>query len=203
MDTTIKKPRVLFIEDNPDTREIYKDVLEREGFQVLLAEDGQKGLSYAQATIPDLIILDIMLPKMNGLEVLKKLNGSPETASIPVLIFSAAADALDRQKAMELGAREYTIKATNTPKQVVGKIRALLSRGNPANLQKPAQPMFQIAMQQGRDALKLLKETGLPESFQCPQCHSPIVMGLIPDPTRMQGHWFAAHLLCSNCETAF
>ena len=67
------KQRLLLIEDNPDTRQIYKDVFERDGFEVLQAEDGEKGLSYAQVTLPDVILLDLMLPKLSGFDLLKCL----------------------------------------------------------------------------------------------------------------------------------
>jgi DNA-binding response OmpR family regulator len=127
MEKPASKPRLLLIEDNRDTREIYKDVFERDGFQVLLAEDGEKGLSYAQATLPDVILLDLMLPKLNGFDLLKRLRSQEETQRIPVMIFSALADTADRQKALELGVTEYSMKAFNPPKQVVSRVRALLS----------------------------------------------------------------------------
>jgi DNA-binding response OmpR family regulator len=126
MDTTTKKPRLLIIEDNPDTRQIYKDVFERDGFEVLLAEDGDKGLSYAQATMPDAILLDLMLPKLSGFDLLKRLRDQKETRDIPVMIFSALADTANRKKAAELGVTEYSVKAFNPPKQVVNRVRALL-----------------------------------------------------------------------------
>ncbi len=126
MDSAAKKPRLLLIEDNPDTRQIYKDVFEREGFDILLAEDGEKGLSYAQATLPEVILLDLMLPKLNGFDLLKRLRDQEETRGIPVMIFSAVADVNDRKKAAELGVTEYAVKAFNPPKQVVSRVRALL-----------------------------------------------------------------------------
>ena len=131
-ESTPKKPRLLLIEDSPDTRQIYKDVFEREGFQVLLAEDGQKGLSYAQATLPDVILLDLMLPKLNGFDLLTCLRVQEETRRIPVAIFSALADSADRKKAADLGVTEYAEKALNSPKQVVGRVRALLARTGPS-----------------------------------------------------------------------
>jgi DNA-binding response OmpR family regulator len=126
MELAAKKPRLLLVEDNPDTRQIYKDVFEREGFEVLLAEDGEKGLSYAQATLPEVILLDLMLPKLNGFDLLKRLRDAAETRDIPVMIFSALGDASDRKKAAELGVTEYSLKAFNPPKQVVNRVRALL-----------------------------------------------------------------------------
>jgi DNA-binding response OmpR family regulator len=204
METNSKKPRVLFIEDNPDTRQIYKDVLEREGFQVLLAEDGEKGLSYAQATLPDLIMLDLMLPKVGGFDVLKQLKESKETQGIPVLIFSALSDSVERQRAMDLGAKEFSLKAVNTPKQVAGKVRAMLAKGLPGTSGNGQGPALRIAVKNGVfDAASVLKELGLAENFKCPQCHSEVALSLIPDPTRTEGHWFAAHFVCSNCQRAF
>ncbi len=128
MNTNPKNPRLLLIEDNPDTRQIYKDVFEREGFHVLVAEDGEKGLAYAQSTLPDVILLDLMLPKLHGFDLLKRLRAQKETQDMPVVIFSAVADAADRQKAADLGVTEYSVKAINTPKQVVSRVRAVLER---------------------------------------------------------------------------
>ena len=130
MDADDKKPRLLLIEDNPDTRQIYKDVFEREGFQVLLAEDGEKGLAYAEATLPDAILLDLMLPKLSGLDLLKRLRAHKEARCIPVVILSAVADSDKCRQAAELGVTEYAVKAVNTPKQVVNRVRALLNRSN-------------------------------------------------------------------------
>src|SRR5882724_2590276 len=133
MVATMKKPRLLLIEDNPDTRQIYKDVFERDGFQVLLAEDGEKGLTFAQSTLPDVILLDLMLPKLSGFDLLKRLRAKADTQHIPVMIFSALGDAADRQKAAELGVTEYSMKASNPPKQVLSRVRALL-----ASVERPA-----------------------------------------------------------------
>ena len=132
MDTGAQKPRLLVIEDNPDTRGIYKDVFEREGFHVLLAEDGEKGLSFAQAALPDVILLDLMLPKISGFDILKRLRAQEDTRRIPVMIFSARDATADVQRDTELGVTEYSAKALNSPKQMVGRVHALMARaGHP------------------------------------------------------------------------
>jgi len=204
MDSAPKRPRLLLIEDNFDTRQIYKDVFERDGFEVLQAEDGEKGLSYAQATLPDVILLDLMLPKLSGFDLLKTLRAQKETQNIPVMIFSALAEASDRKKAAELGVTEYSMKAFNTPKQVVSRVRALL-----ANLQPPADSSvapasLSVAIKESVfEVARLQSAAGLAGGFHCPQCKAEIVLSLLTDPTRVPGHWFAAHLICSGCQRPY
>src|SRR5579863_1800908 len=125
MEPTAKRPRLLIIEDNADTRQIYKDVFEREGFEVLQAEDGEKGLSYAQATLPEVILLDLMLPKLSGFDLLQRLRVEKETKRIPVMIFSALTDASDRKRAAALDVTECSVKALTPPKLSLQKVRAL------------------------------------------------------------------------------
>jgi DNA-binding response OmpR family regulator len=125
-ETTTPQHRILIIEDNPDTRQIYKDVFEREGFTVLVAEDGEKGLKFALATVPDIILLDLMLPKIEGFEILRQLRTNDETKNIPVLIFSALSDAADRKKATALGVTEYSVKGFTSPKQIVSRVRTAI-----------------------------------------------------------------------------
>jgi len=204
MDPLAKKPRLLLIEDNPDTRHIYKDVFEREGFEVLQAEDGEKGLSYAQATLPDVILLDLMLPKLSGFNLLKRLRSQAETQNIPVMIFSALADSFDRKKAAELGVTEYSVKAFNPPKQVVSRVRALLSRLEGQAASGGAAASFTTALKDASlDAPRLQAETGLSDGFYCPECRAEVILAMLSDPTRTPGHWFAAHLVCSGCQRNF
>ena len=127
METTAKKPRLLLIEDNSDTRQIYKDVFERDGFQVLLAEDGEKGLSYAQSTLPDVILLDLMLPKLHGFDVLTNIRTEQITKAIPVIIISVLEEPADKAKAIELGANDYIVKSHLSHQQILSRVDALLN----------------------------------------------------------------------------
>ena len=194
------RPRLLLIEDNPDTRQIYKDVFERDGFEVLQAEDGEKGLSYAQAALPDVILLDLMLPKLNGFDLLKRLRAAEETQHIPVMIFSALGDASDRRKAAELGVTEYSMKTSNPPKQVLSRVRALLATQKPpVSVDGAASPLFRVAIKDSSlDAARLQTAAGA-VGFRCPRCGSDVILSMLPDPTRKPGHWFASHLVCSGC----
>jgi|SRR5882724_3441352 len=204
MDATTKKPRLLLIEDNPDTRQIYKDVFERDGFEVLQAEDGEKGLSYALAALPDVILLDLMLPKLSGFDLLKRLRAKEDTQHIPVMIFSALGDAADRRKAAELGVTEYSMKASNPPKQIVTRVRSLLASVERSATNVTTTAPVTVALHESFFDVKVLQaQTGLMAGFQCPHCHAKVVLSMIADPARTPGHWFAAHLVCSGCHRAF
>lgn len=204
MSLQAKKTRLLLIEDNTDTRQIYKDVFEREGFEVLQAEDGEKGLSYAQATIPDVILLDLMLPKISGFELLKKLRANTETKDIPVMIFSALADPADRKKAAALGVTEYSVKALNPLKHVVSRVRAILTQQQQAIESGSELKAFMVSMKEGvLDAAQLVSEIGLKNGFHCVQCGAEVILSMLPDRTRMPGHWFVARPMCSGCHTTY
>ncbi|MFA5975747.1 MAG: response regulator [Elusimicrobiota bacterium] len=197
-------PRILFIEDQMDLRQIYKDVFKREGFSIQLAEDGLSGLAMAQAAKPDLILLDLMLPKMSGLSLLEKLRASEETRDIPVVVFSAAADTDLMQKAFQLGAKECLTKALNPPKYIVQRVRDVLERV--AAVAKPApadQPLFIRVDPSTPEGAALFSKAGLSSGAPCPACQAPIAVELLPDQTRSDGHWFFAHLICSSCRKSF
>lgn len=120
------KKRILIIEDDPLLIKMYKTKLMSEGFEVLTATDGQEGLDLALKHLPDAIILDVMMPKLSGLDMLKKLNQDKVGAQIPVVIISNLSQADEAQQAKELGAKEYLVKANFTPKEVIEKVKQYL-----------------------------------------------------------------------------
>ena len=113
--------RVLFIEDDPTVAQMYKLKLELDGYQVTMAKDGEEGLQLTGEVKPDIIFLDIRLPKMDGFAVLEGLRGSEETRHIPVVILSNYGERELVERGLKLGALEYLIKSQTTP--------ANLSRG--------------------------------------------------------------------------
>ena len=121
-------PKILYVEDNEDNVYMLKRRLERAGFEVLVAPDGEQGLAVAHDQRPDLILMDLSLPVMDGWEATRRLKGSEETRSIPVIALSAHAMPGDREKALEAGCDEYDAKPVNLPK-LLAKIRALLPGG--------------------------------------------------------------------------
>ncbi len=121
--------KVLIIEDDPFMRSLYKNTFELEGFQVELANDGEKGLNAAKANVPDIILLDIMMPQMNGLQALEQLKLDPDLQKIPVAMLSNLTEEQDAQKALSKGALKYIIKSEYEPQEIVSMVREIL-RGN-------------------------------------------------------------------------
>lgn len=119
---------VLLIEDDNLLIKMYKTKFETEGFKILTATDGEAGLKMALEQKIDFIILDMMLPKMSGLEVLTKIRQDPKGQNIPVVILSNLAQQEQAQQALKLGAKEFLLKANLTPSQVVAKIRQYLGK---------------------------------------------------------------------------
>src|SRR5581483_9047652 len=125
------KGTVLIIEDQEGFRDIYEDVLVNEGYEVLTAEDGLKGWELSKSMKPTLVLLDLGLPKMDGFEVLQKMRSDEATKSIPVIIFSVMGEHKDIQKAMSMGANDYTVKGFYTPRQILSKIKGLIDQTGP------------------------------------------------------------------------
>ena len=124
-----KTQRILVIEDENDIRQLLRFNLEREGFAVLEAADGLGGLHMATSELPDLVVLDLMLPGMDGCDVCRRLKAQPVTAAIPVLMLTARGEEVDRIVGLTLGADDYVVKPFSV-RELVLRIRAILRRGN-------------------------------------------------------------------------
>src|ERR1035441_1279981 len=118
--------RILIIEDQKGFRRVYRDLLESQGYEVLLAEDGEEGWTLTRDARPDLILLDLGLPKLDGFGFLERLRALEQTREIPVLIFSVMGEEKDLQRAMGLGANGYAVKGFSGSKEILEKIRGLL-----------------------------------------------------------------------------
>ena len=118
--------KILLIEDEKILAEMYKDKFSKAGYEVVTASDSREGLKLAREENPDLIILDILLPRENGIAFLEWLKKEPEISSIPVIVFSNYDDPVTRKKAEQLDVKEYLIKANYTPKKIVEKIKSYL-----------------------------------------------------------------------------
>src|SRR5687768_14676909 len=106
--------RILLVDDDLTLSEMYAERLRAAGYSVTVAHDGEAGLKESKNK-PDLILLDIMMPKMNGLDVLKNLQGDPETAKIPVVLLTALIQELDKAKGITSGAVDYYVKSETMP----------------------------------------------------------------------------------------
>ena len=126
MNQTTKNQTILIIEDELPFRQIYRDILRLDGYNVLEAEDGQEGLQMVTQHHPDLILLDIVMPKVSGFDVLSKLKETPETSHIPVVVYSILNDKPEIDRALKMGANDFTIKGQTPAKEVLAKVKALL-----------------------------------------------------------------------------
>jgi DNA-binding response OmpR family regulator len=118
--------KVLIIEDDPFLLKLYKEILSEAGIETEESVDGETGLKKVKDRKPDLILLDIMLPKMNGLEVLEKLKEGQSSKDIPVIIITNLASEEDKKRANDLGAVRYMIKTEYEPDQVVALVKEIL-----------------------------------------------------------------------------
>jgi len=123
--------RVLIVEDEPDIRELVVHHLKREGYQVSAASSGEEALRQVQAAPPDLVLLDLMMPAMDGLEVCRRLRQDPATAMLPIVMLTAKGDEVDRVLGLEIGADDYVVKPFS-PKELLARVRAVLRRSRPA-----------------------------------------------------------------------
>ncbi len=119
--------RVLVVDDEPDIRELVQHHLEIEGFEVLSAPDGEKGLFLIQNELPDLIILDLMLPGIDGLEVCRKLNNIESTSDIPIIMLTAKGEEIDIIKGLAYGADDYVTKPFS-PRVLMARAQPILRK---------------------------------------------------------------------------
>jgi CheY-like chemotaxis protein len=121
------KPRVLVVEDDDVTQTLFRRYLERNGFEVAVADNGSEALTFVAANPPDAVILDLMMPMMDGFGFLEGLRGTP-FANLPVIVTSALADAERKAQALSLGVKEYMVKTKFTLNELVDTIRRYLPK---------------------------------------------------------------------------
>lgn len=119
-----KKGSILLVEDDDFLRDILAGELTKKGFEIVIAGDGEKAFAQASAHIPDLILLDLVLPGMSGFELIAKLRQQDATAKIPFMVLSNSAETQMRQQSTSLGAAGYLVKAESTPPEIVESIAA-------------------------------------------------------------------------------
>jgi DNA-binding response OmpR family regulator len=194
------KGRVLIIEDESVFRMVYQDALTSYGYKALTAEDGESGWQTAKTEKPDLILLDLNLPKLHGLEVLKNIRQDEEIGNTPVIILTVLGQREDIRRGLDLGANDYLVKGFYSPREVFRKIDATLEQ---ADVKKAISSYRLLVKEAKEDAVKLGMDIGLARQFSCPECSEELVMELMPDYTRTGGHWFVAHFVCPKCQKSF
>lgn len=118
---------ILFVEDDPFLVDIYKKKLGEAGYDVILAENGQSALKTIETTAVDLLILDIVMPKVDGWETLRQFKAHPKLKNSKIMIFSNLGGKAEVAKGLQMGADKYLIKANYTPSQVIDEVKKLLN----------------------------------------------------------------------------
>ncbi len=121
----MSQKRILLVEDNEFNRKIVRDLLSRQPYDLLEAQDGEAGVEAARRELPDLIIMDVQLPKISGLDATRRIRAEPATAKIPIIVVTSFALSGDDKKAMDAGASAYLAKPYS-PRQLLDAIRKML-----------------------------------------------------------------------------
>ena len=124
------KPHILVIEDETALVELLRYNLEKEGFRITAAVDGEEGLAALAESRPDLLILDWMLPHVSGIEICRQIRRKPETRDLPVIMLTARGEEADRVRGLEVGADDYVTKPFS-PSELIARVRAVLRRTRP------------------------------------------------------------------------
>ena len=126
---TTTKTKVAIIEDDMAIVQMYRTKFETEGYDVATAEDGASGLELIDSFSPDIILLDLMMPNMNGLDMLSRLRSQPNGREAKVVVLTNMGDTETATKVYKMAADDYIVKAEMTPKQVAERVKALLAKG--------------------------------------------------------------------------
>lgn len=186
---------ILVVEDTDLLRTIYADKLTSDGYNVITASDGLEALSALRAQLVDLVLLDLIMPRMSGLEALEAIKADPRTRNIPVLILSNLGQESDVQRGIEMGAIDYLIKNEARPADVAEKIAATLAivEGGDASVSS-----FKLVIRDREaDADAFIEYAGLHRRFWCPACEVELQLELVPKQN--EAGWYDAHLLCPQC----
>ncbi len=191
-------PSILIVEDEDLIRDTYARRLSHEGYNVAEARNGREALSQARQKVPQLILLDVMLPDITGFEVLKSLRSDQRLINIPVVLFTNLSQHMDKHQAARLGATDYLVKSEVSPADVVEKVRRLLAD---TTGQRPiANFALHVDPSQG-DASALAALLGYPRDYRCPRCSNRMIVQLYGDFSDPWSRSFRVRLRCPACQT--
>lgn len=132
--------KILLIEDDPLIMQLYEAAFKFDGYEIATAADGEEGLEKINSWQPTIVLLDVMMPKKNGFEVLDAMKSNEATKHIPVVMLTNLSEHNDAETAMSKGAVKYIVKAEHTPKQITELVKEILSAYTHHDLPKPASP---------------------------------------------------------------
>lgn len=186
---------VLVVEDTELLRRMYSDRLTQDGYRVLQAADGLEALAVLRTDTPDLILLDLIMPKMSGLEVLELVKKDPRLKDVPVLILSNLGQDEDMQRGLSMGAMDYLIKNDARPADVSEKITAILKLAGGRAVESAAYRL--IVRDREADADRFINDARLARRFWCPACEVELNLELLPKADKPG--WYEAHIVCPMC----
>ena len=200
LDPSLAKYKILLIEDNSDVRYQYEFMLKREGFTVITARDGEEGIAKAIKERPQLVLVDILMPNVDGWEVLKALRQYTSTYKPRIMIVSNLGSPEDIEKAYKLGADMFVIKADTTLQQMIEKVKTILKATDSNNNHPLIVPLSKTP------ELTAFFKQNLPElvNWVCPECGGPLGLKLIPQKhedsiTHKVTLDFNARIVCLRC----
>jgi len=146
------KSKILVVDDEPEAVELVEFNLKGAGYEVTTASDGAEALNKARRIQPNLVILDVMMPEIDGMEVCKLMRRDPATSGIPIIMLTAKASEVDRVLGLELGADDYVVKPFS-PRELVLRVKKLLDRGKPADVAKEKMVFGDLVIDMPRHAV--------------------------------------------------
>jgi DNA-binding response OmpR family regulator len=190
---------VLVVEDTELLRRMYADSLTQQGYRVLTAADGLEALSVLRTDTPDLILMDLIMPKMGGLEVIDLIKKDPRLSAIPVLILSNLGQDQDIQTGLQMGAVDYLIKNDVRPVDIAERVGAVLKiRG----AHDDASSGYRLVIRDYEgDADRLVADAKLSRRFWCPACEVELHLEMVPDAERPG--WYRSHFVCPLCNREY
>jgi CheY-like chemotaxis protein len=171
-------PKVLLVEDDNNLREIFQMRLQAEGYSTVVAADGEEGLTMAMKEKPDLLIADVMMPKLSGFEMVENLRAAPETKDIKVIMMTALGQAEDQARGEKLGVLKYLVKSQVTLEDFARVVKEALGPGSPNASAAPQQGPAPNNNQQGGNPMQDDQTTPAP----APDAGAPAADGAMPAP---------------------
>lgn len=183
------KKKILLVDDDALLREMYAEIFQNANFEVIQAGDGLEGLDKATKEIPDVIFTGIVMPRMDGFDMMEALKKTVMTANIPVVISSHMGRGEDQQRANKLGAKDFIIRDVTRPVEVIERISSLFVE--PGKEYKLEFNPFAL------DAQEIAKDLHFEASFNCLECDEKLTLRMIlKDP---QARAFESHFVCPKC----
>lgn len=197
----MSRGKVLVVEDSELIRTIYGDNLSVAGYEVARAADGLEGLEKVHSFKPDLILLDLVMPRLTGLQLLEKLKDDPVTSDIPVVILTESQNEDRLKESLKLGVEDFIRKSSISPNEVSKKVEEILGKQRTReNGAEAAKQSFKVVVRDREaDADELVEHLKAPARFWCQRCQEELILTLTPSNGHRDGHWFEAHFVCGKC----